>query len=125
MSDGADALTQRAYCRPLGGAVEFGEHCTAAVAREIREELAAEIRDVRLLGVLENLFALEGQPGHEIVFVYDARFVDETLYERAAIPFHEAGWTSENARWFDLTQADEDDVRLVPEGLWEFLKEHP
>jgi ADP-ribose pyrophosphatase YjhB (NUDIX family) len=118
-----DAVTRSAYCRPLGGAVEFGERSAEAVVREIREELGAEIRDVRLLGVLENLFALEGVPGHEIVFVYDARLVDDPLYERTAIPFHEAGWTSANARWLDLTQANADGARLVPVGLQEFLQE--
>jgi len=58
------------------------------------------------------------QQGHEIVFVYDARFVDETLYARATLPFHEASWASGEARWLDLAQ---DRERLVPEGLRQFL----
>jgi ribosomal protein S18 acetylase RimI-like enzyme len=86
--------------------------------REIREELGVEIREVRLLGVIENLFTLDGQPGHEVVFVYDARFVDESLYARTTLPFHEAGWASGDARWLDLTQERD---RLVPEGLMQFL----
>jgi ADP-ribose pyrophosphatase YjhB (NUDIX family) len=122
VSDGGDATKQSAYCRPLGGAIEFGEHSTDAVVREIREELSVEVRDVRLLGVLENLFTLDGQPGHEIVFVYDARFVDESLYERPTLPFHEAGWSNGDARWLDLTQLAREKARLVPEGLSEFLR---
>jgi hypothetical protein len=28
---------------------------------------------------LENIFTFNGQPGHEIVLVYDGRFVEERL----------------------------------------------
>ena len=122
VSDGMDPETGRAYCRPLGGAIEFGERAREAVVREIREELGVEIREVRLLGVLENLFTLDGQPGHEIVFVYDARFVNESLYACITLPFHEAGWASGDARWLDLTQERD---RLVPEGLMPFLPTAP
>jgi hypothetical protein len=37
-----------------------------------------EIREVQLLGVLENLFTLDGRQAHAVVFVLDARFVEET-----------------------------------------------
>ena len=121
VSDGFDAQEQSAYCRPLGGAVEFGERSTDTVVREIREELGVEIRDLRLLGVLENIFTLDDKPGHEIVFVYDARFVDESLYQRVTLPFHEDGWSSGDARWLDLTQLANEKARLVPEGLADFL----
>jgi ADP-ribose pyrophosphatase YjhB (NUDIX family) len=114
VSDGTDPETGVACCRPLGGTIEFGERSEDAVAREIREELGVEICEVRLVGVLENLFTLNGQQGHEVVFVYDARFVDETLYARTTLPFHETGWASGEARWLDLAQERE---RLVPEGL--------
>jgi ADP-ribose pyrophosphatase YjhB (NUDIX family) len=61
VSDGVDPKTGSPYCRPLGGSIEFGERAQEAVVREIREELGVEIREVRLLGVLENLFTLDGQ----------------------------------------------------------------
>lgn len=121
VADGFDSEKQSPNCRPLGGSVEFGERSAATVVRELREELGVEVREVRLLGVLENLFSLAGQPGHEIVFVYDARFVDESLYERPTLPFHEAGWSSGQARWLDLTQLANEQARLVPEGLAAFL----
>ena len=121
VSDGWDAQKKNAYCRPLGGAIEFGESSADAVVREIREELGVEIRDLLLLGVLENIFTLDDKPGHEVVFVYDARFVDESLYQCATLPFHEDGWSSGEARWLDLTQTDEVKARLVPEGLANFL----
>lgn len=50
VSESPDPLFQR----PLGGHVEFGEYALETVHREFREELAQELTDVRLLGVLEN-----------------------------------------------------------------------
>lgn len=40
----------------------------------------------------------EGKPGHEIVFVYEARFVDPGFYGRAEIPVVEPDKT-ERAIW--------------------------
>ena len=51
----------RLYYRPLGGAIEFGEHGSEAIQREFREEIAAELRDVRYLGLLENIYTVEGR----------------------------------------------------------------
>lgn len=122
VSDGIDPSDQTAYCRPLGGSIEFGERSADAVVREIREELGAEVRDVRLLGVLENLFTLDGRAGHEVVFVYDAKFVDDSLYLQDAIPFSETDRTSGFARWFDLSRADDAPAQLAPEGLSDLLR---
>ncbi len=58
------------YHRLVGGGVEFGETSLEAVVREVREELGATLIDPALLGVLENHFELDGEPGHEVVFVY-------------------------------------------------------
>ncbi|MEI7832809.1 MAG: NUDIX domain-containing protein [bacterium] len=115
VSDGYDSVKQESYCRPLGGSVEFGERAIDAVVREIREELGVEVHDVQLLGVLENLFTVDGEAGHQVMFVYDARFVDETLYTRTTLPFTEEGWASNEARWYNLTAPEA--TRLVPEGL--------
>ena len=36
----------------------------------------------RFLFTLENIFTFNGEPGHEIVMVYDGRLVDEKLHEQ-------------------------------------------
>ena len=69
-----DDVKQQHFFRPLGGSVEFGETTAEALRREMREELRTEIVDLVQLGVLENIFTYRGEPGHELVIVFDAGF---------------------------------------------------
>ena len=77
VSESPDPLFQR----PLGGHVEFGEYALETVHREFREELAQELTDVRLLGVLENIFGWRGGTEHEVVFIFAAAFASAAAYE--------------------------------------------
>jgi ADP-ribose pyrophosphatase YjhB (NUDIX family) len=104
------------YARVLGGGIEAGERSADAVRREIREELGLEIDEPRLLGVLENIFELEGRPWHEIVFVYDAEFADRSVYERAELPVNEAACV-EPARWVAIDSVGEDLTPIYPRDL--------
>jgi 8-oxo-dGTP pyrophosphatase MutT (NUDIX family) len=115
VTEGLDTSTNRRYARPLGGGVELGESSQQTVIREICEEIGAEVRDLKLLGVLENLFELESQQRHEVVFVYDGQFVDRSLYEMAEIPLLEGGWLT-GAIWRPLASFDEQ-YMLVPVGI--------
>ena len=74
---GPDPLFQR----PLGGHVEFGEYALDTVRREFREEIGQELTDVRLLGVLENIFGWRGGTEHEVVFIFTAAFAAASAYE--------------------------------------------
>jgi 8-oxo-dGTP pyrophosphatase MutT (NUDIX family) len=119
-----DSVKQDYYYRPLGGGIEFGETSRDAIIREIREELGAEIEDVIWLGVLENLFTLEGEPGHEIVLVYDATFVDRSIYGRDSLIGHEHEiGSSFVAEWKSFDELRRDSARLVPEGLAALIAE--
>lgn len=110
------------FCRPLGGGVEFGETSRQAIEREVREELNAEIVDVRLLGILENIFTCEGDQGHEVVFVYDARFKENSLYSQQSLTAYEQdNDTRFTAHWRSLSEIESEGVRLVPEGLANLL----
>src|SRR5687768_15149006 len=120
VTEGVDPVTRARFARPIGGAVEEGERSADAVVREVREEIEREVTALRLLGVLENHFTYQGRPGHEIVFVYEAQFVDADAYERAELPMREPGWDSP-ALWRRL-DAFGPDCRLVPEGLAELLR---
>lgn len=69
----ASSENPEGYHRLVGGGVEFSETSLEAVVREVREELGATLTDPCLLGVLENHFELDGDPAHEMVFVYSGR----------------------------------------------------
>jgi ADP-ribose pyrophosphatase YjhB (NUDIX family) len=77
VSESADPLFQR----PLGGHVEFGEYALDTVRREFGEEIDQELTDVRLLGVLENIFGWRGGTEHEVVFIFTAAFAAASAYE--------------------------------------------
>jgi 8-oxo-dGTP pyrophosphatase MutT (NUDIX family) len=114
--EGFDAVKGSPYYRPLGGGIEPGETSEAALIREIREEINQAITDLRLLGVLENIFTVEQRMGHEIVFVYDGRFCDEQIYDLASLTIQEDSGETLRALWRDLDSFDEYH-RLVPEKL--------
>jgi 8-oxo-dGTP pyrophosphatase MutT (NUDIX family) len=115
VTEGFDTVNNQRYARPLGGGVELGETSEQTVVREIREEIGAEVRNLTLLGVLENLFELEGRQQHEVVFVYDGQLADRTLYEQAEIPLLDGGWKT-GAIWRQLSWFDEE-CPLVPAGI--------
>ena len=124
VGNGFDVVKNSLYCRPLGGGIEFGERGQEAIVREMREELGAEITNVEWLGTLENLFTCDGRPGHQIVLLYDATFVDSSLYDRPVLHGHEEGAPQEafTAEWKTLEELEAGPARLVPEGLMDFLR---
>ncbi len=117
--DGSDPADGRRFWVPVGGRVEFGETARETVAREVMEELEAEVTHLRLLGVLENHFTYDGSPRHEIDFVFDGRFADESRYGRrqhgveAHAPFV--------AHWIDPRHPD-GGRPLYPDGLMGLLE---
>lgn len=118
VSEALDSAKGDHFCRPLGGGVEFGEYSREALVREIREEVSAEIENLQLLDVLENIFIYEGERGHEVVFVYDAEFQDKSLYEKAELPVYESEIDLRTtARWYSPEELEAKGTRLVPEGL--------
>jgi ADP-ribose pyrophosphatase YjhB (NUDIX family) len=119
VSGGVDTVKQDRFARPLGGGVEQGETSAQAITREIREELKQDITDLRLLGVLENIFEYEGRSGHEIVFVYDGRFSDDSVYALPDLAMFEEDWATP-AIWKPLASFGKE-YRLVPEGLEQLL----
>jgi ADP-ribose pyrophosphatase YjhB (NUDIX family) len=120
VSFAVDPRTGGRYARTLGGAIEFGEHAADAIRREMREELGADILRPRLLGVLENIFELQGHRHHEIIFVFDADFADATLYDRTGLQVNEAACI-EPARWVSI-DAFGDDLPIYPRDVIALLR---
>jgi 8-oxo-dGTP pyrophosphatase MutT (NUDIX family) len=123
-AEGYDSVKGEPFYRPLGGRIEFGEYSHETVTREVREEIGAAVRNLRYLGTLENVFTYNGQPGHEIVLVYDGEFVDEALYERETISGQEDEEAFDGditAVWKPLAFFERGEAPLYPVGLLELL----
>ena len=61
--EGYDSVKKQTFYRPLGGGINFGESSSAALVREIHEEIAADVADLEYLGTLENIFRTTAPPG--------------------------------------------------------------
>jgi len=118
--EGHDPTKRETFYRPLGGGIEFGERAQDCLAREIREELHAEIADVTYVGTLQNIFTCDGQVGHEIVLVYEARLVDPRLYHLDVLRGQDDGKPFV-ALWKSLREFRAGAAPLYPNGLLGFL----
>jgi len=110
------------YYRPIGGSVEFGETTTAALHREVKEELDTTIYITGEPLVMENIFTCDGINGHEIDYLYPARFIDPMYSARKVFPLVEDNIETFDATWIDLETFLRGDLRLVPEGLLEWYR---
>lgn len=121
VAEGYDGVKGTHFYRPIGGGIEFGETSSAALVREVKEELGADIADLRYLGTVENIFTFNGNMGHEIVQVYDGRFQDTTLYDREHLEGEDDGNVIYRAMWKPLDEFRDHRLQLVPNGLLELL----
>ncbi len=122
--EGYDPTKHEIFYRPLGGGIEFGEHSQEALEREIQEELNTAVTNLRYLATLENIFTFDGQPGHEIVQIYDGQFVDKSLYHCPVIKGREEGGQRFTAFWKSLNDFEGKSAPpLYPDGLLELLRQ--
>lgn len=102
--------------RPLGGGVEFGESTEHALVREFHEELEADIRIVRRIGVFENIYTHHGATGHEYIFAFEIEFTSHGQGNADAFVLEDEG-SRNNARWVPLADFQSGTETLLPEGL--------
>jgi NADH pyrophosphatase NudC (nudix superfamily) len=113
--EGFDQAKPETFYRTIGGGIEFGERAEQALRREFIEELGAELTNIRLLGVLENIFEFLGQPGHEIIFMFEAELVDRSWYEREDLGTILDGDSA--VSWRPLAMFATGEAPLYPAGL--------
>jgi 8-oxo-dGTP pyrophosphatase MutT (NUDIX family) len=121
--EGYDPLKKERFYRPLGGGIEFGESSAETVCRELMEEINVEVdrQSLRYLGMLENIFTYNGEPGHEIVLIYDGALKEPGLYERTVIVGQEADGEEFRAIWKNIGDFGKGKSILYPTGLLEML----
>jgi 8-oxo-dGTP pyrophosphatase MutT (NUDIX family) len=119
--EGYDPQKRQVFYRPLGGAIEFGEYGHQALAREMREEIGARVKDLRYLDVRENIFVYDGQLGHEIVLVYEGSLADDAVYNVDSFTGHEDDGTAFKVVWRSLADFRRGEAPLYPDGLLALL----
>jgi 8-oxo-dGTP pyrophosphatase MutT (NUDIX family) len=100
--------------------VDFGETSYDALQREFQEEIQAELTNIKYLGCLENLFTFNGNPGHELLQLYQCDFVDPKFYQLEELVFAE-GDRKKKALWLDINRFTSGELRIVPERFLEYL----
>jgi ADP-ribose pyrophosphatase YjhB (NUDIX family) len=122
VQESTDPANGEHFCRPLGGKIEFGERAAETLHREVREELGAEICDLRLLTVLENLFTYAGEPRHEMIFVFEARFVEPRFYEQTELVWLEETTKRVKVHWKQIDELRSGHPPFYPAAILELLK---
>jgi 8-oxo-dGTP pyrophosphatase MutT (NUDIX family) len=119
--EGHDDVKGETFYRLLGGGIEFGEQAVEALHREFVEELGAELTNAVELGVLENIFTVNGRAGHEIVYVFEATLADPSWYEREDLGtiLDEGSPVS----WLLVSEFVSGERILYPSGLVERLRD--
>ena len=109
------------FYRVIGGGVEFGESAEDAVVREWREEYGLTLSVDAQAGVLENRFTYEGQPGHEIVFVFAGSVAESWVTERDAFTSTDEQGALHEAVWVPVAELRGGAVPLYPLGVLDLL----
>ena len=123
VAEGYDPVKNEHFYRPLGGGIEFGEYSEQTIHRELREEIGAEVCDLKYLGTLENVYVFNGTPGHEIIRIYDGVLKNAELYELPEVIGREMDIdVTFRAVWKPIDEFGEGKSILYPTGLLELLK---
>lgn len=112
-----DSVKKETFYRPLGGGIEFHETGETAIGREIEEEIGQRVSVGALIATFENIFFYEGKKGHEIVLLFDTRFVDSENYKKQELDIFESGKIINKAVWRSLDEIQREGARLYPLGI--------
>jgi 8-oxo-dGTP pyrophosphatase MutT (NUDIX family) len=124
VGEARDEVKNETFFRLVGGSIEFGEKGADALRRELREELGADSQVGRLVAAVENIFTYEGEPGHEIVLIYECSIGDDRLYSLDKWEVEETtaeGVLTHRLAWKPLDSFRNGREILYPEGVLALL----
>jgi ADP-ribose pyrophosphatase YjhB (NUDIX family) len=125
VSEGYDEVKRDTFYRPLGGTIEFGELGSETIAREMMEEIHAQVENIRYLGTLENVFVYNGQKGHQIMLVYAGDLTDRHLNDLAVLSAYEDDGQEFKAVWMPIEDFRKRRATLYPDGILDLLTVPP
>ena len=115
-----DDITGERFYRLVGGGIEFGELSNTALKREFKEELSLDIKNTKLISIFESIFTFNSKKMHEIVFLYESKFVDSSIYNKDIINGLE-GDRAFNAIWILVDDFLKKKYKIYPEEIVDYL----
>ena len=113
VSKGFDKVKNETFYRFLGEHINFFESGEKGIRREIQEELKSDIKNLKFIDIVENLFIYQGEKYHEIDFIYSGDLVKKELYNQTSI--HIIKETHEfDAEWFPIKDIFTNKIPLYP-----------
>ena len=104
----------------IGGRIQIGEDSETTFKREILEEMGKEVEILGYVGTIENFFEDKSQKYHEIMFIYNAEFINEEDKKIEETIQNIEGENHLKYEWIDLDKIDE--YNLLPIAVKEILK---
>lgn len=105
----------------VGGRVKIGEDSETTIKREVQEELGKEIEITGYIATIENFFEMNNTNYHEIMFVYQAEFIEDEDKKRKTTLKNKEGKDYLQYEWLDLDKIDQ--YPLWPKVIQTILKE--
>lgn len=107
------------FYRLMGGGIEFGELSLESLKREFKEELNATIINEKFLCTIENIFEYNSKKGHEIIFLFDADLLEESLYGEKRIKILDK--EDCYAEWVSISEIKNGNIRVYPKEAVNYL----